>query len=101
MRFTRRDFLRTYGEAPIHYRNAGNDERFDATMCNCSRTGMQFVSSRYLQPGSAIIISLKPKGKRTRPGGSCRRREAVVRWCHAEESGHFFTGVQFSETPES
>lgn len=98
--FTRRGFLRNYKEAPIHFRNTDANEVHNATMCDCSCRGMQFVSDRYLKPGSSIVINLNPNGKRICKGHLGGRCAAEVRWCQAQKNGGFFIGVQFSDIPE-
>lgn len=95
-RFTRRALLRTYREAPINCRSRENDESFDATMCNSSTRGMQFVAARYLEPGSTIVIDAGPQDDPS-PAPAADRWEAVVRWCRAAEEGGFRVGVQYEE----
>ncbi|MFZ7124836.1 MAG: PilZ domain-containing protein [Desulfobacterales bacterium] len=95
--FTRRGFLRQYRNAPIHFQNTDTRELHEATMCDCSRKGMQFISDCYLQPGLPILISRIPAGVGGGSACSLRARKAVVRWCNGCETGSFSTGVQFTK----
>lgn len=69
-------------------------------MFNCCSSGMHFFSDQYLEPGSQVMISRLTNGKEDGSSAPSTRCEGVVRWCIAETTGGFLTGIQYSDIAE-